>query len=393
MNPPTSGRDSLPVAIPWYQEDQWQRWRELSCDQMSESHESWLAGAEKAVKQFTKERVEVHCVEIDIDEFIAWATSQGLDFNGHARATFAGSKLSKTLLIPDTPVEDMPSEKQLKEMMHKLAGRDLSRIWEPYLRRPRAAICPIFRDVISRLEQFGSGVLLRIGAAHFMLTAAHVFDEMENHSLSIPSKDGFDGLSGVWAGTRIPKAGKRQNDRYDVCYIRLDPSVVESLHDDLLFLDAEDCDPFDTTAKNDCYTMIGYPARKSETRDTTVSTFLISLSGDGVDDGRYELLNRERKSHILVQHRRNKALSYSTTKRTQSPHPVGMSGGGVFAWDKSLPRLSALKQPRLVGIITEYHASQNVFVSTRLGLHLWAIHRNNPDLPISPAPIDEGVSQ
>ena len=92
-------------------------------------------------------------------------------------------------------------------------------------------------------------------------------------------------------------AVKRSDDRYDVCYVRLDPSIVGSLHEDLIFLDVDDCDPFDSTAQNDVYTMIGYPARKGRSVGNTVSTELFSLSGDGVDDSRYELLNRQATLH------------------------------------------------------------------------------------------------
>jgi len=71
---------------------------------------------------------------------------------------------------------------------------------------------------------------------------------------------------------------------------------------------------------------------------------------------------------------------------TQLPLPEGMSGGGVFAWSKELPKLSALAQPKLGAIVTEYNQSHNVFIATRLACYLTAIKKNEPSLPIFSIP-------
>jgi hypothetical protein len=79
-----------------------------------------------------------------------------------------------------------------------------------------------------------------------------------------------------------------------------------------------------------------------------------------------------------------RAIHYSNMLRWRPPHPEGMSGGGIFAWDKALPEMSALRQPNLVAILTEYHEHKNVFIGTRLSAYLMAIHKNDPTLPIAP---------
>lgn len=268
--------------------------------------------------------------------------------------------------------------------MQQAKGLDLPELWEPYLRRPKASICPIFRDRDSGPEHFGSGVLIKVGHAHFLLTVAHVTDERQANILLIPSKTGFVNLFGLFLETKLPSSGSRNDDRSDVAVVRLPEEPVDRLHEHLIFLDHDDYDLADSTAPKDAYTIVRFPARRSETKGGFASTDQFSLSGEGVMDRRFEELGSEPHRHLIVQFRNKRAVHYSTMLKTQSPHPAGMSGGGMFAWSKDLPKLSALAQPRLVAILTEYHPQKNVFVGTRLHSHLMAIHRKVPALPIVP---------
>ena len=375
------------VGIPWYRRDQWERWREISADRanMSESYDEWLEKAEKAIRNFTKNAMEVHKVDVDIDEFIGWATKENVPVTGFTRADFAGVKLGKQemtkLTAPEVPA---PSRAGVKQTMQMAKGLDLSEVWQPYLRRPRAAICPIFVQTKSGPEQIGSGVLLQVGEGYFLLTAAHVTEQRRTNLLVIPSKSGFVNLFGLFSASPLPPSGSRKDDKSDVAVVRLSQDLVDRIHEDLLFLDHDDCDLSDITKPNDVYTLIGYPSKKSRTADNAVTTGLFSLSGDGVMDKRFDELGLDPRRHVVVQLRMKRAVHYSNMLKTRPPHPAGMSGGGVFAWSKALPKLSALAQPRLVGILTEYHEHKNVFVGTRLSAHLMAIHQSDPTLPISP---------
>jgi hypothetical protein len=370
------------AAIPWYRQEQWERWRQISNDRdnMSEFYENWLNGANDAVKDFTKAGIEVHCVTIDVEEFADWVKSEGAEVDGHSRAEFASRQLAKKLLKPDPLPEMIPDSAQLKAIMKELRGRDLSEVWEPYLRRPAASVCPVFRKTRAGLEQFGSGTLIRIADVHFLLTAAHVTDE--KLPLLLPAKQGFTELYGSFAGSSLPDSGSRKEDQYDIAYVRMDTELVARLHDDFLFLNERDCDTFDEAVAREAYTIIGWPARRARKSANIRVSSILYVSGDGVADHRFELLNCNRRHHLLVQHRRKRSVQYSTMRRSQLPHPEGMSGGGVFAWSKDLPKLSALAQPKLVGLVTEYHQQQNVFIATRLACYLAAIRLNEPSLPI-----------
>jgi len=260
---------------------------------------------------------------------------------------------------------------------------------EGFLEKPKASICPIFREYRNTVEQFGSGVLLDILGAKFLLTVSHVTDLHETSPLVIPGKKQLISISGYLADMRMPASGNRDDDRYDIAYYRLDQDCINEIHDELTFLKISDCDLYDTTSEGDGYTIIGYPSRRSETVGLSAKTKLLSLSGEGVTDHRYELSKRNIQHHILIQYRRNHAVHYRTFTKSLVCLPEGMSGGGVFAWHKELQNPKFVAQPKLVGIVTDYDQGNDAFIATRLNCFIRCIIKNNPDLPISvAAPFD-----
>jgi hypothetical protein len=85
----------MKVGIPWYRQDHWSRWREISVDRadMPESYGEWLEKAEETIRNFTKTALEVHKVGLDIDDFIHWATNENMTVTGFTRGEFANLKL------------------------------------------------------------------------------------------------------------------------------------------------------------------------------------------------------------------------------------------------------------------------------------------------------------
>lgn len=252
-----------------------------------------------------------------------------------------------------------------------------------FLHRPQAAICPIFREHRGTVEQFGCGVLLDISGVKFILTVAHVTDETDGASLLIPGKDGLAYVHGYLATLKMPLSGNRADDTYDISYYRLDRDFADSIHPDLTFLEAADCDLYDVTNDGDAYTVVGYPARKSQTIGITAKTEIFTLSGEAILDERYLKTGRKIQHHLLVQFRRKRAMDYKTFTKSTVCLPEGMSGGGVFAWSKQLLNTKTITQPKLVGIATDYDQSSNVFIATRLNCYIRCIQKSNPQLPIA----------
>src|SRR5215218_1713919 len=78
------------------------------------------------------------------------------------------------------------------------------------------AVRPIFTvDGRERPDAHGSCVLLRVGDRHFALSAAHVFDSMEENELYIAGETHLLSLPRNWHGTPMPGSGKREDDKID----------------------------------------------------------------------------------------------------------------------------------------------------------------------------------
>jgi hypothetical protein len=377
----------METCIAWYKPEDWKLWKSSSHDEMCDTFEEWLEGANKAVEKFSRAGAVVHRVEIDFTKFAAWTQQRGLKCDGHNRSLYASEIFGKRYSKPYVPVNPMPTPKELNKLFRSYREQNpnekvLGEIFEPYLRRPKGSVCPIFRTNEQGTEQFGSGVLVRIGEHHFLLTAAHVLDDSERYDLLIPGRDGLKGLNGHFAGMRMPSSGNRSDDRYDIAYVKLLKEELGMLHHDLMFLEAHECDTFDAVTAKDTYTVIGYPAEKSKTSSGEVATSIFSFSSEGVKDYRYKKIGCNLDHHLLVQFRRHRAFSYKTMQNSGVPDFAGLSGGGVFAWSKELPDPRALSQPKLTAIVTEYHVRSHVFVATRLSCYLACLKKNDPDLPI-----------
>jgi hypothetical protein len=247
------------------------------------------------------------------------------------------------------------------------------------LDRPRSALCPLFRPCRGSIEQFASGVLIKIGPARFLITVAHATDESD---IRIPGKRGFVQLAGHFVCTKLPASGTRADDSRDIAFVRLDDSLESDIHDALLFLGADEADVNDVMSERDSYSVIGFPARRSSASEGVVSTRLLTCTGTGVGRSCYEKLEFSPGDHVLVRFRRKRAHDFSLRRRMITCLPEGMSGGGIFSWSKKLPDLAHVAQPRLIGVVHSYHASDCVFVGTRLQHYIGCIRVHHPNLPI-----------
>ncbi|MEZ5592089.1 MAG: hypothetical protein R3F53_15780 [Gammaproteobacteria bacterium] len=251
------------------------------------------------------------------------------------------------------------------------------------------SICPIFlernEDII---EQVGSGVLITISDAVFLLTAAHVVDWSEKGVLCIPSNIGIVPIEGSVVSVEIPKGLTRSKDKIDLAYYKLSKSLSASLHQSLRPLEREHLWLTDNTLDNDIYTFSGFPVNKCRSKKETVSTELFSYSGHAAIDAKYENLGYDKETNIVINYRLKKSVSPDGVK-LNPPHPRGISGGGIFRWPKDVGHRSQELRRSLVGIAHTYLKTQNCLIGTRLDLYYQLIAQNNSHLfPITPQQTD-----
>ena len=83
------------TGIAWYRRDQWRRLREVAsdADELEESYDDWLAGAQKALVQMALSGVQARRVDVDVDALIRWCQAEGRPVDSAARAAYAALQL------------------------------------------------------------------------------------------------------------------------------------------------------------------------------------------------------------------------------------------------------------------------------------------------------------
>ena len=116
------------------------------------------------------------------------------------------------------------------------------------------SLCPIYaaseRD---RPELIGSATLLDFGKARFLVTAAHVHDWYTNHQVEIYSFGVVDGrardvtLPQPFIKTNLPASGRREDDKLDFAFVRLEDPLADQIAKPRYFL--PEVDPIVWTEK------------------------------------------------------------------------------------------------------------------------------------------------
>lgn len=216
--------------------------------------------------------------------------------------------------------------------------------------------------------QIGSGTLLAIADAYFLVTAAHV-------ALAAQKMEGSPGIVALKAGSHTPLSGEwtlsasdsgtLQGDKYDIAVYRLNDNEHQRLAG-CDFVRISDVD-FTSDLSNGYFVLCGFPSVWSESSDSPSATMVLkpllygawtyagSSSGlQGFDTNHHMLLHAS--PDIMLDHEGRNA-----SMRTRSNHWVGMPGGlrgisGCSVWmigDITLPANTWSRQrARIVGVET-----------------------------------------
>lgn len=280
--------------------------------------------------------------------------------------------------------EELARDKQRKRWVHDLWARlyDASGV-----NLVRATI-PILAAKDDRIVPVGTGVLLKIGTKHFVLTAAHVLDlNIEHHFLFAlaPVKKGdlpipLAGEVVLWRsdfpeGVDPKASDARDDDKFDVGFIELSQEIVDQLGSPRRFASLGEID-VSATLHQGCYAFAGYPYKIStvdlETRSLSVNLmhYLTELRDPPVDETNLRLVLKFRKQNT-DQH----------GNEVEAPDPSGISGCGIW-------RLSIIQpfdrwttdQVKLVAIQHSWSKSDSVVYASPIRFLMQAIYRRYPDI-------------
>lgn len=109
----------------------------------------------------------------------------------------------------------------------------------------------------------GSAVLVRVGARHFLFTAAHVMEEFNHKGILTEAGGKFVELSGESYRTKLPSSGSHQNDRLDAAVLDIQGELPDDLR--LVALPHTELDA-EAPAAAGLYCAHGFPYKQSKRR-------------------------------------------------------------------------------------------------------------------------------
>lgn len=227
-------------------------------------------------------------------------------------------------------------------------------------------------------EQIGTGIYLALGKKAYLLTAGHVVDYRERGSLYVPSNSGLVGLNGGVGGNALSPNSSRQDDKYDVAYIRLSDETQHQLHASFVPLNRKYVDLEGYVEPGTPCSIGGYPLTRARRTETTYQSETYSYVGIAANHATYSRLGYDPAIHIIIQYRIKKAVFYEGD-RTQPPHPRGLSGGGIFQLQPSNFQDLERSPRKLIGSMHTYIKRENCFIGTRTPGHLLMIQARFPE--------------
>jgi len=240
----------------------------------------------------------------------------------------------------------------------------LTDVLETISERIHRSACPIYEDDATR-PLVGSSILLRVGPAHFLVTAKHVFDS--RGSLYIWAKDELVGLEGEL----------HFSEAFDFAFMRLKPELVERLQD-YRVVEPKDVEIDDDPEAGRLYAFVGLPETQNRVRDRKLKRTLVAFFVTPADPGAYKALELSSITHFVAVFERDRLKTPAIDGTMTGPLPQGMSGGPVWRYS---PRVAGKRATlKVIGLGIAYHRAKRVLVAVRLHLVMASILHFYPEL-------------
>jgi hypothetical protein len=234
----------------------------------------------------------------------------------------------------------------------------------------------------------GTGVPLRCGGRHFVVTAAHVFDEIKKQEAAVYLRPGSDGgpLTPIdplrIIRSEMPASGVRMADQIDLCLIELPDEIVSSPGARITYAELEDIDPYDDASPGSYYFLHGFPRENLRINRCrrTVSCKSLPYGTITYDGSRGEYSQLE-DVHLDLDFHPRKAAD-QTGRRIRLPDPRGISGCGIWRLSRAGVRIAdwTINHVKLVAIEHRYNDDLHVLRGTQIKYVNTIIHDKFPQL-------------
>lgn len=337
------------VGMPWYRKADYARLRAAFADgaRLHETHAEWSAAARATEAHLAAQGHRVVRVEIDPEEFVAWCSTRDVAPDAEARMRYANESAYLDKRFGDAQQEVYRRAQQTTNVVER-------------------HVTPVFTyRPDGRFDFEGTGLLARLDARNYLVTAAHVLDACEQGCVVRAAGATGQELAGTRIVTGRPAGTTRDDDVFDIGFVRLsDPEVAGIGADNFLDLaytvDGPPAEPVEVMIA------LGFAVRDQSVEGGTVRTKLTMFMTGPESAHVYRLAKTDPRSHLLVRYQR-KEMVFNGQHHGSAPSLKGMSGGGL--WQVSLSGEMQPQPPALAAMIIEQPQSyRTAILATRAPL-------------------------
>jgi hypothetical protein len=300
------------VGVPWYRKGDYAQLRALFTDggRLHETYAGWFAAARATEAHLVAQGHRIVRVEIEPEEFVMWCSAHDVAPNAEARMRYANE-----FAYVDKHFSDSQAE------VHRRAQQTTSTV--------ERHVTPVFTyRSDGRMDFEGSGLYARLDARHYLVTAAHVLDACELGCMVRAAGATGQDLSGTRIVTGRQPGKSRDDDVFDIGFIRLCGSEVAAVGSDN-FLDLTHTVDGPPAEPVEAMIALGFAVCDQAVDSGTVRTKLTMFMTGPESAHAYRLAKTDSRSHLLVRYRR-KEMVFNGQHHGSAPSLTGMSGGGIW---------------------------------------------------------------
>lgn len=338
------------VGVPWYRKGDYARLRASFADgaRLHETYAGWSAAARATEAHLVAQGHRAVRVEIEPEEFAAWCSARDVAQDAEARMRYANE-----FAYLDKRFGDAQDE------VHRRAQETTSVV--------ERHVTPVFTyRPDGRFDFEGSGLFARLEERHYLITAAHVLDACDEGCVVRAAEATGQELSGTRIVTGRPAGTTRDDDVFDIGFVRLSASDVAGIGADN-FLDLTHTVDGPPAEPVEVMIALGFAARDQAVEGGTIRTKLTMFMTGPESAHVYRLAKTDSRSHLLVRYQRNEMV-FNGQHHGSAPSLKGMSGGGL--WQVSLSgAIQPAQPPALAAMIVEQPQSyRTAILATRAPL-------------------------
>jgi hypothetical protein len=238
--------------------------------------------------------------------------------------------------------------------------------------------CHYLKLIAGNPHPYATGVFTIINNCHFLFTAAHVIDGVENEIFIGYEEHKVVKLGGEWITKSLPQGKKREEDKIDVAILKLDNESIEFVKNRYEFLQDNDIQVNHKIIEAPLYSAIGFPASRNKFnkyKNELKSNPFIYITHPASNEIYYQL-ECNTFLNIIIHYDKQNVFNHKTNQYITGPNPWGISGGGLWYVPSQLVKSGGKIEKKLVGILTEWPIkNRKYWIATKIDIYTEIIRK------------------